>query len=336
LPLFVRAVDFKANTLTVVERAWLQTWLAGDLRQDRAVFRIRTSGDQAVVELPPGVESDDLEVLLDGAPANLAASAAGRVTIGLPQQAVSSDDASRGTSAHTLELRWRQPSRPHLLTRYRLVPPQISGATSLSQVYWQIILPGDNHIVRSPAQMTPASQWQWLGMFFGRRPVHSQPQLEQWVGATSQIAPADGQAEYLFSSFSPLSSIEIITAPRWLIVLVASSAVIAIACGATYLPILRTSWSLLVVALLIAAAALAYPAAALLIAQASLLGILLGLATVFVARWKARPAALPTPLSIGSSQRTLTPRTDSIIMPLVGAAGSTAPTVTLRMSDSER
>jgi hypothetical protein len=334
--MLVRTVDFNTNSTTVVERVWLQTWLTGDLRQDRAAFRFRTTGDQAVVELPPGTQEQQMEVLLDGEPANLASSAAGRITVRFPQPAAPSSDAARPTEAHTLELRSRQPSRAHLLTRYRLVPPQISGATSLSQVYWQIILPGDSHVVRSPAQMTSASQWQWLGTFWGRRPVQSQSQLEEWSGATAQIAPAEGQTEYLFSSFSPLSSIEIVTAPRWLIVLVASSAVMAVACAWTYLPILRKPWAILLVALLISAAALAYPAAALLMAQASLLGLLLGLATMFLSRWRARPRPLPVPISMGSSQRTLTPRTDSIIMPPVGAAGSTAPTVTLRMSESER
>jgi hypothetical protein len=48
---------------TVVERAWVQTWLGGGVRQDRAAYRVTSSEEQIGITLPEGVALDDLSVL---------------------------------------------------------------------------------------------------------------------------------------------------------------------------------------------------------------------------------------------------------------------------------
>ena len=176
---------------------------------------------------------------------------------------------------HTLEVRFRRAIQQALITRHRITPPQIDATTELSQVYWQIVLPADEHIVQPPEQLVAASQWQWLGAFWGRRPVMSQSDLEKWVGASAQIAPAATDNQYLFTGLLPVSSIELVTAPRWLIVLVASALALALLAGWFYLPVRIKPWMLVAVIVVIAAAAVAYPTAALLIAQASAIGIVL-------------------------------------------------------------
>ena len=117
------------------------------------------------------------------------------------------DAAATEPMIHTLEIRFRRPIQQALITRHRLTPPQIDATTELSQVYWQIVLPADEHIVDSPGQLVSASQWQWLGAFWGRHPVMSQTDLEKWVGATTQIAPAADENQYLFTGLLPVSSI---------------------------------------------------------------------------------------------------------------------------------
>src|SRR5439155_10089458 len=124
--------------------------------------------------------------------------------------------------------------------------PRIDGTTELSQIYWQIVLPGDEHVIQSPGQLTSASQWQWLGSFWGRSPVMSQTALEAWVGASPQLAPAGTDNQYLFTGLLPVSSIVLVTAPRWLIVLLASSAAMALLAGWFYLPIAAKPWILVV------------------------------------------------------------------------------------------
>jgi hypothetical protein len=239
---------------------------------------------------------------------------------------------------HTLELRYRQSHQHDLLARHQFTPPQIvEGSTALSQVYWHIVLPGDEHIVHWPQQLTSASQWQWLGTFWGRQPLKSQAELETWASAAEQPAPAGGQSEYLFTGLLPVASIEVATMPRWLIVLAASSAVLALAAAWFYVPGARRTWIIAIAAVAIAAAAVTNPTAALLLAQASAIGLVLAVASMALTRVFARPARVPVvPVISPSSQRIATPRSDPVLLQPVFSAASTAPTATLRGSDSER
>jgi hypothetical protein len=193
------------------------------------------------------------------------------------------------------------------------------------------------HIVDSPPQLASASQWQWLGSFWGQHLVMEQSDLEKWSGATPQIGPAQTDNQYLFSGLLPVSSVELVTAPRWLIVLVASSLALLLVAGCYYLPNRVRSWSLVAIGCTIIATAVAYPTAAALIAQASAIGLVLATLAMFASRlFAGSPRRAIAPSIAPSTRRVLTPRTDSIIMPPVAAAASTAPTVTLRASDSER
>jgi hypothetical protein len=333
------STDATTPSTTVVDRVWLQTWVAPAVEQDRAAFHIRSSNPQATIELPPDAPSGEVEVLIDGRTAQVASRAKGRIVVRLTRDLGDQAAPSPGEPiAHTLEVRFRRPIQQSLIERHRLTPPQIVDATTeLSQVYWQVILPADKHIVDSPAQLTSASQWQWLGAFWGQSPALSQTDLEKWVSASTQIGPASTDNQYLFSGLLPVASIELVTAPRWLIVLGASLLAIAMVFGWHYLPPHLRSWMLLAVAVAIGTAAVSYPTAALLIAQAAAIGIVLATISLFVLRTTTGPRQRSLVPSITpSSRRILTPRTDSIVMPPVVAAASTAPTVTLRTSDSER
>jgi hypothetical protein len=338
LPLLVSAVDANAPSTTVVDRVWLQTWISGGIEQDRAAFHLRSSNPQATVELPPDAPAGEVEVLVDGQPAQVSSRAAGRIVVRLVRDSSNQADAAASESAtHTLEVRFRRPIQQSLITRHRLTPPQIDATTELSQVCWQIVLPADEHIVDSPEQLVSASQWQWLGAFWGRRPLMSQTELEKWVDATTQIAPAANENQYLFTGLLPVSSIALVTAPRWLIVLLASSLALALVVGWYYLPVRIRPWMLVAVIFVLAATAVAYPTAALLIAQAAAIGIVLAPLSMLLARWMSGPGRRPLAQTFTpSSRRILTPRADSIVMPPAIAAGSTSPTVSLRTSDSER
>jgi hypothetical protein len=338
LPLSIRIGRPVLASDTIVDRVWLQTWFTREWMQNRAAFHFRTAGNQATVELPPDAGAAELEVLLNGEPAELVSRAPGRIAIRLPQ---SNNENTAVTSspigAHTLELRYRQPYQHSLLTRHRLTPPQIEGSTALSQVYWQIVLPGDEHIVHSPQEVVTASRWQWLGTFWGREPLKSQPQLEEWAGATEQPPPPAANNQYLYTGLLPVASIELVSGPRWLVVSAASAGVLALVLGWIYVPAARRSWMVAAAAVALVVAAITYPAAALLLAQASVVGLILAVLAVALSRLVARPTrAAITPIISPSSQRMASPRSDSILMPPVIAAASTAPTVSLRMSDSER
>jgi hypothetical protein len=315
----------------------MQSWFATDVRQDRAVFRFRTSGSQATIELPPDSISNEIEVLVDHRPAEILSRASGRLTVRLPLPRTSPTAESKASaSEYTLELRSRHALRQSLLTRHRLTPPQIEGATALSQVYWQIILPGDENIIAAPQQLVSASEWQWVGSFWGFMPAAKQPELERWTGSSEQPPPADSQSQYLYTGLLPVASIELVTSPRWLIVLAASSTVLAAALAWIYIPATQRRWILGGVALLLVVMTITYPTAALLLARASLLGLVLSVVALLLRKIFTRTTrpALSHRVS-PSSQRILPARSESVLLQPVVAAASTAPTASLRPANSE-
>jgi hypothetical protein len=339
LPLIVRAVDLNSPLQVVVERQWLQTWIAGMARQERAAIRFRSlhrGGSQVVVELPPETPPTEVEVLLDGQPARVTSRGAGRLTVqlaangSLPETGSSAElRPADPASTHTLELRYRRLIHDPLVSRWRLTPPQLAGGTSLGEHYWQIVLPGDRHVVRPP-QLIPASKWQWLGSFWGRRPTLSQGDLEKWAGATSGLAPSSGQSEYLYSGLGPAASIELITAPRWLIVLAASLAVLGLALVWLYVPVLRRGWIAVAGALLLACLAVAFPIPAVLLGQAAVLGVILASIALFIGRLMSQPVQWLPPAG-GSTQRQTTPRVDGTASP-AALAPTTVPAASSSVS----
>jgi hypothetical protein len=128
---------------------------------------------------------------------------------------------------------------------------------------------------------------------------------------------------------------QFVTAPRWLIVLVASAAVLGFALGCIHVPALRRPWMLSALACLLVGLALAFPAAALLLAQASALGVALAVLTFFIARLAARPAPWGMIIPASGTHREATPRLESIVMPPVAVTASTSPTVPLRVPEPE-
>jgi hypothetical protein len=319
----------------MVNRIWLQSWMSSEARQDRAAFLFRTAGSRVAVELAPQTP-DEIEVLMDGSPARVMSRTSGRLVVDVPQASIQGDLANASEPAsHTLELRYRTPIRFALVTRHAITPPQMIGNTTLSQACWHVVLPEDKHVIRAPDQMIAASHWQWLGGFWGRGTTRSQSDLEKWVGAASQLAPSAAQNQYLYTGLAPMATIAPLTAPRWLIVLAASAAVLSLALACVYLPVLRWRWVLAAIACVVAGLAILFPVPALLVAQASLLGVVLAAVAVASARLLAQPTPWRVNLPASTSPRQAASRSDSAVLTPVAAAGSTAPTISLRAPGSE-
>ncbi|MGD9632452.1 MAG: hypothetical protein AB7U97_04170, partial [Pirellulales bacterium] len=309
LPLVIGAQSAARAPTTRVERVWLQTWQAGSVIQDRAAVRFRTSDASAVVELPPNSTASDVEVLIDGVLAELTIQQEGRIAVALP------DLPSRSgiLQTHTLELRYRRPAPAGLITRLSLTPPQLVGGSGLCDVLWHVVLPGDRHIVSTPDTMSAVESAQWLEVVLGRTATKAQVELEKWVGAAAQPSPTASQNAYLYSGLAPVS-INLITAPRWLIVLAASGAMLALASAWMYLPAVRRPWIAIALAGAIAGLAFAFPTQAVLAGQAAILGLALSAVALLLRRWSGEQTIVaPQPATTGSTHLRLRSslRTDS-------------------------
>jgi hypothetical protein len=86
---------------TVVERAWVQTWIARRIRQDRAVFRFTSNRRHVEVVLPEGADLQDARLMLDGKECAFDKAADGSLMVAL---------SPGSDSAHRIEVWYRAAS----------------------------------------------------------------------------------------------------------------------------------------------------------------------------------------------------------------------------------
>ncbi|MHB9045983.1 MAG: hypothetical protein ACYC35_08590 [Pirellulales bacterium] len=267
--LAVQPDGLAAKNSTLVERVWVQTWLSPTARQDRAVFRFTSSEDHFALTLPAGTIVGRSEVLLDGKSISPAAAVNGRLTIALPADAPS--------RRHVLELWYHFPGSEGRSRSFAIELPKPGDGVPVRRMYWQLVLPQDEHLIVVPAELTRECAWGWQGLCWGRQPLLEQFQLETWASASRQTDLPDGTNRYLFSVAGSPGIVELWTVSRSLLVLIASGAALVVGLLLIYVPLARGPGALLVVALGLLTAAAVYPEAALLVAQAASFGMVLAL-----------------------------------------------------------
>ena len=145
-PLAVTLKERQSQGSTIVERGWIQTWLAGEIRQEQAVYRFTTSAPLLHVSLPAGVVVADLEVRLDSklltAPE---ISREGELAVRLP--------ATPLPRQHLLQLRYHFSPR-EWGSHATFEAAQFTPAVWVRRMYWQVILPPQEHLLLSPSNYT--------------------------------------------------------------------------------------------------------------------------------------------------------------------------------------
>ena len=66
----------------------------------------------------------------------------------------------------------------------------------MRQIYWQLILPANEHLVASPDGFSGEFVWRWSGWFWfwGRNPLLDQAELESWAeAAPARCSARSGQ-----------------------------------------------------------------------------------------------------------------------------------------------
>jgi hypothetical protein len=174
--------------------------------------------------------------------------------------------------------------------RFALETAGIEDASLCRRTYWQLITPGDEHLVSSPADMTSEDAWVWRRYHWGRRPTHDQRQIEQWLRASRQpTAPADANC-YLYSTIGSAGRFDVRTAGRRLIVTICSLASLGVGLMLVYVPVLRHPLVLFTACVGLLSAGFLSPVSAMIAVQAASLGFVL----VFVAqllKWSLRGRA---------------------------------------------
>jgi hypothetical protein len=328
LPLVVQMDSQEDLQNAILERAWLQSWVAGDRRQDRAVFQFRSPHASVHVELPSDVANLPLEVLLDGEPVEFEPPTDGRLSVGLPHVTP--------RARHVLEVRYQ--STVSLLSggTLRTALPKLVCRPMSAPVFWQLILPRGWSVVQSPSGMTSESWLGWKAYRWGRQPTRSQSDLEQWSGATTAPPPPQTASQYLYSAFEIPAAVDVVVGRQIWLILATALAAFAVGLLCMYTPIAGkfSFWLGLTLALL--ALVFVYPEVTLLAGQAILWGGVMTLAALVLRRAFIGPVAAEVALSPTSSLVGSTSATESWVhKQRPDSDGDDQPTVAARPEESE-
>ncbi len=260
----------RPTSATVVERAWLQTWLGDEQRMDRAVFRFVTGAETVTLTMPEG--ATQVITLVDGNEVAPAMQDGAKLVVPLPRSEL---------SAHTVEMSLTFAERPPT-GEMQFQAPEILDALGPRRWFWQLLVPADEHLLAADTQLTSANRWTCRGWFCAREAAEPQARLEYWTGASHQPALPEGLNAYLFSSFDHIDHLRVRTSLRRNLVYGASAVTLGCGLALLYWPVLRHPAMLLILAVSLLSASWLFADAALLISQASVLGVLLVVLAGFV------------------------------------------------------
>jgi hypothetical protein len=254
-----------------VSQMWVQTWLSPSVRQERVVMRVRTLQESIRLRLPPGAASPVTAVDAVEVEPSMAQS------VGAPGQVVTVPLKNRNGEC-IVEIWYVIDPPPTQLgiTHSDLRPAQILESEPPRRAYWQLVMPEDQHLLEMPPEMSAEMTWSRNGLRVFRRPILDQRQLEGWLKASRQDALPSTANEYLFGSVARWPTLTFDSTNRRVLVSAASAGVLLFGLLFVNLKWLRRPSVLFVLALTLCSAALVWPEAALLVAQGSLLGLVIG------------------------------------------------------------
>lgn len=250
----------------VVTRAWLQSWVSGGLRRNRAVYQVKTARDSLRIRIPEDYLPSTLRVAINGVRIN-SLPPAGANELQLSLQPFSQSEHQTVEVWYTVDdaaFRWG------LIT---VRPPQIEGATAPQRFYWQLATPAKSQLIFSPTKMNDEIGWQWRRYYFRRTAVLTQGQLEEWSGATNQVDLPISANVYLFGTFDNPQQLSARVINRWIMAAIVAIVALVVVVAIFRIPILRRPEVLIAVAVCIAALAFASPAIAIMLGQWTIWGI---------------------------------------------------------------
>lgn len=279
---------------SVVRRAWIQSWIAGVRRRDRVAMQIRAHESQLRVLLPRGANADLATVRAAVDHREVA------VSRGLSERAIViplAEEPTENSRDHVIELWYLFEDRPAGSGWIALEPAMVDASHLSERFYWQLVMPADEMLLWGDRQASAEASWRWRGLGWQRSALLEQADLEQWVGASRQEPVPSATNRYLFTTLGMSYRLEVLAAPRGLVLLGASGLALAVGLLMLYFPALRHPAILLVAGVITLGVGLVHPEHAVVFAQAACLGALL-LVAARVLRgvlWRAVPGVAAGP-----------------------------------------
>jgi hypothetical protein len=265
--LLATQADGRADGATRVEKAWIQSFFSSDRREDWLMLRVGSRQRELTVELPDGAAGVHVDV--DGRPV--------RVVPGAKEATVPLA-VGDGPATHLLRIGYQVPRGVRSWWgRHRVETAWIAGGRAAGRVYWQISLPQDQHLVWSPDELTREFQWHWRGTHFDRAPLMGSADLARWIEAQGEDGVPSAANQYVFSTLGELPRLEFASARRLWLVAGASAFAVGLSLLWMFAAWLRRPAAALLLAAAFLGVGFLYPDPAVVLAQASVLGVACGL-----------------------------------------------------------
>ncbi|MCE9556573.1 MAG: hypothetical protein K8T91_24755 [Planctomycetes bacterium] len=302
-----------ASAGIVIHRGWVQSWFSGDARHDQAVYLLSSREDRVLVELPDGAEGAASEIWIDGKPAPPVVNAAGSLVVSLP--------AVEGGS-HRLMLRYVAPKSGDGGWLRRVALPRFPDGTWVQKMYWQLVLPPDEHLLAAPASTTAEYQWRNQGWAWQRHSLLDERELAAWVGVPEEdsLAPVAAQ-RYLLSVSKAGDTYLLPIVPRAALVLLAAGGVLGLGLLWIYFRQLRRPSVVFSAVIVLVGLCLLYPEPAIVLCQAATLGLGLVVLVALLQRWFGiAPPAVVRSAPVSNSGNS---STEFLYQPSAASTGST-------------
>jgi hypothetical protein len=216
-----------------LDRLWLQSWLSGGRRRDRAAFPFMLREGPLRVRLPRGADPATLIVLVNGrrlADERISLERSSQAPRISRQTLVALDVGLESDGPVDVELWYGFLDQQPGTWRRTLEAPTFPDVGWVRHVFWQLVLPPNEHAATPPPGLTAEHVWRRRGWFWEREPALGQRELERWSGASEQAQPATSNS-YLYSSFGAAPTLELYVVPRSAAVLGASGLVLLAGMG---------------------------------------------------------------------------------------------------------
>jgi hypothetical protein len=285
-------------TAKIIERAWVQTWLTDQMRQERAVFSISASEPRVTLTLPEGASASDTEVFLDRRAVRATLRNGNDLSVEWPADA----------EAHVLEVRYRY-LNPEVGASVAFKTPSFGKNAHARRTYWQLMVPRDWHLLTSSTGLAPEFTWLFSGLNWSRANLLDQSELEEWTGTLHEPPPPEGVNAYLLSVIANDASPDVWLGRRSIIVFGGSLVVLGLTLLVLYVPWVRRPGALIAGGGFLFALALAYPGPAIVLGQGAVLGIALAIFAALLHRTMKTTVVrgeLPRPQPSSILERTTT------------------------------
>jgi hypothetical protein len=314
-----------------VEKAWLQTMIAGTSRRDRIVMRVETDSPTLSLVFPSNWYRESIECLVDGKKTLIENdSQVNKVLVRLPQlpsKSVSTADelgtpgANVGFRSSSLDLpvrvveffRWEESESGWTEPLTVDLPYPIGSAKSFAFT-WQVIVPAGSYLWSRSNGLLSEQRWVWRNLGWQSVTSVDQIDLEKEFGASKQLPLPAATNRYTFRSIFKSSNrdsalkAQLHILPRWMLWLPIATIALLLTALWPRLEIAKHPWLLLVVTFVLVLLAMWAPDAAAILIQCAFASLFI-VAVMWAFRWALKQKGHRRSVFSGRSFPSATSRT---------------------------